>query len=91
MEAVPARGAGARVAGWLFAGLLIATGAANLWLVDPVPAAAYALVSLVYLPPAGAWLRRRFGFRLHPLLAMLLAVAIVLFTLGVSDLGDLLD
>jgi hypothetical protein len=76
---------------WLFAALVLAVGVANLLFVHPVPALAYALVSLVYLPPADAWLGRRFGIRIHPVAKIVLGIAIVMFTLGVSDLGDMID
>lgn len=79
------------VAGWLFGSLLIAVGLANLLVVHPVPAIAYALVALIYLPPAGAVLKRRFGVSIHPLAKVACAIAILAFTLGVSDLGDMLD
>ena len=79
------------VAGWLFGLLVLGTGVANLLLVHPVPAAAYALVSLVYFPPASAALKERFGLSIHPLVKIVLAVVVVMFTLGVSDLGDMID
>ena len=77
--------------GWLFGLLVLGIGVANLLLVHPVPAIGYALASLVYLPPANALLRRRLGVAIHPLAKVALGIAIVMFTLGVSDLGDILD
>jgi uncharacterized membrane protein YidH (DUF202 family) len=76
---------------WLFAALLLVVGVANLLFVDPVPALGYALVSLVYLPPAIAVLRDRFGISIHPVAKIVLGIVIVMFTLGVSDLGDMID
>ena len=78
------------LAGWLFGLLVLGTGVANLLLVHPVPAAAYALVSLVYLPPASAALKERFGLSIHPVVKIVLGVVVVMFTLGVSDLGDMI-
>lgn len=63
----------------------------NLLLVHPVPAVAYAFVSLVYLPPTSAWLTDRLGIRIHPGVKIVLGVGIVMFTLGVSDLGEMID
>lgn len=80
-----------RLAGWAFGALLVATAVATLLLVHPVPAIGYLLASLLYLPPSTDVLRRRLGLRVHPLVQVLLGVAIVMFTLGVSDLGDILD
>lgn len=79
------------LAGWLFGLLLIGIGVANLLLVHPVPAIGYGLVSLIYLPPAGAVLKDRFGVSIPVLVKIALAIVVVMFTLGVSDLGDMLD
>ncbi len=76
---------------WLFALLLIAVAVANLLLVHPVPAAGYLIASLVFLPPVHALFKRRWRFTVHPIIRIVLGVVIVMFTLGVSDLGDLLD
>ena len=91
MGAVRGPAVNRNLAGWLFGAVVLALGVANLLLVHPVPAAAYALVSLVYFPPVGAWLKARFGVSIHPLARLALAVVIVMFTLGVSDLGDMID
>lgn len=79
------------LAGWLFGLLLLGIGIANLVLVHPVPALGYGLVSLVYLPPAGAVLKDRFGVSIPIAVKIALAVVVVMFTLGVSDLGDMID
>lgn len=79
------------LAGWLFGMVVLGIGVANLLLVHPVPAAAYALVSLVYFPPASAALKDRFGVSIHPLVKIILGIVVVMFTLGVSDLGDMID
>jgi len=79
------------VADWLFGILLLAVGIANLLLVHPVPALGYGLVSLVYLPPARTFLKRRCGFSIHPVVRIALGIVIVMFTLGVSDLGEMID
>ncbi len=76
---------------WLFALLVIAVGVANLVLVDPVPALAYGLAALVYLPPANAMLKDRCGISIHPAVKIALGIVIVMFTLGVSDLGDMIE
>lgn len=81
----------ATVSGWLFGALLVAIGIANLVLVHPVPAAAYLLVSLIYLPPTSAALTRTLGWRLPAALKVIAGVAILWFTLGISDLGDMID
>ena len=79
------------VFGWTFGALLLAVGIANLVLVHPVPAVAYGLASLVYLPPVDALLKSRMGFSIPAAAKVAFAVVIVAFTLGVSDLGDMID
>ena len=79
------------LAGWLYGLLLLAIGVLNLLLVHPVPAAAYALVSLVYFPPVSGALGRRSGIRLPATLKVVLGVVVIWFTLGISDLGDMID
>ncbi|MDO6391712.1 hypothetical protein Q4E40_16370 [Pontibacter sp. BT731] len=77
--------------GWFF-GLVVATvGVLNLVLVHPVPGIAYLLLSLVYLPPANAYLKRHLGFAIPMVVKIALAIVLFMFTLGVSDLGDMLD
>ena len=84
-------GMASNLAGWLFALLLLGIGIANLLLVHPVPAAGYGLVSLVYLPPARAALKDRFGLSIPVVVKVALAIVVVMFTLGVSDLGEMID
>ncbi len=71
--------------------LLLGIGIANLVLVHPVPALGHGLVSLVYLPPTGAALRDRFGVSVPVVVKVVLAMIVIMFTLGVSDLGDMID
>jgi hypothetical protein len=84
-------GMASNLAAWLFGLVVLGIGVANLLLVHPVPAAAYALVSLVYFPPASAVLKDRFGISIHPVAKIALGLIVVMFTLGVSDLGDMID
>lgn len=77
--------------GWLFGTVVFAIGVANLLLVHPVPGIVYLLLSLVYFPPANAILRQKTGLLIPIVVKMALGVIIVMFTLGVSDLGDMLD
>jgi hypothetical protein len=83
--------AAGRIAGWCFGALLLAIGLLNLLLVHPVPALAYGLLSLPYLPPVGAAFARRSWVRIHPALKIVAGIAALAFTLGVSDLGEMID
>jgi len=91
MDAVRSGTVGSSVVEWIFAVLVLAVGVANLLFVHPVPAIAHGIVALVYVPPANALLKHRFGISIHPIAKIALGVAIVMFTLGVSDLGDMID
>ena len=79
------------MAGWLFGMLLLVVGVANLVLVHPIPALGYGLVALLYLPPVGNALKHRFGVSIPLFIKIVLAIVVVMFTLGVSDLGDMID
>ena len=77
--------------GWVAALTIILVGILNLILIHPVPAVAYLLLSLVYLPPVNNMLRNRVGFGIPAVAKVMLGIVIVMFTLGVSDLGDMVD
>lgn len=79
------------IAGWLFGIIVFTIGILNLILVHPVPGVVFILLSLVYLPPVTDILRKRKGFSIHPALKITLGVVIIWFTLGISDLGDMID
>lgn len=79
------------VIGWVFGTIVLAIGVLNLFFVHPVPGIVYLLLSLIYFPPADAVLRRSFGFAVPRVLKIILGVVIIMFTLGVSDLGDMID
>lgn len=75
----------------IFAVMLIATGLLNIVLVHPVPGMAYLILSIVYFPRVNSLLKNSFGYSIHPLVKIILGIVLILFTLGVSDLGDMID
>ena len=77
--------------GWLFGAIVLSAGILNFFLVHPVPGLVYLLVSLIYFPPVNEWIRTRFALIIPVAVKIILAVVIVWFTLGVSDLGDMID
>ena len=79
------------IIGWIFGIIVFTIGVLNLFLVHAVPGVAYLLLSLVYLPPANAVFRKKFGFSIPLVVKFILGVVIIMFTLGVSDLGDMID
>ena len=62
-----------------------------MFLVHPVPGLVYLLLSLVYFPPSNAILKERFGFSIPLVFKIIFGVSLFMFTLGVSDLGDMID
>jgi len=79
------------ISGWVFGIIVVIIGVLNLFLVHPVPGIAYLLISLVYFPPANAYLKKIVGITIPMILKIVLAIVLIMFTLGVSDLGDMID
>ncbi|MCP2045492.1 hypothetical protein [Pontibacter sp. HSC-36F09] len=77
--------------GWFFGLVVAAVGVLNLVLVHPVPGLVYLFLSLVYLPPTNDYLKRHLNFSIPVVVKIMLAIVLFMFTLGVSDLGDMLD
>lgn len=75
----------------IFGPLVAIIGVANLVLVHPVPGLIALVLALLYLPWTDAMLQRRFGHSIPLALKIAVGVSVVWFTLGVSDLGDLID
>ena len=80
-----------RLFSWVFCMVIWVVGLLNLFWVHPVPAIIYFLLSLVYLPPANDMIKKRFGLLVPFAVKFILAISITMFTLGVSDLGDMID
>lgn len=76
---------------WIVATAVIIVGVLNIALIHIVPGVVYLILSLVYLPPANNFLTRKAGFSIPIVIKGALGVAIFFFTLGVSDLGDMID
>ncbi len=76
---------------WVFGAAIFAIGVLNVFLVHTVPGVIYLLLSFVYYPPANAILKKRFGFSIPLVVKILLGIVIIWFTLGVSDLGAMID
>lgn len=79
------------ISGWIFGTVVFTIGILNLLLVHPVPGIAYLMLSLVYIPPASTYLRKKTGFTIPVIIKVALGIVLIMFTLGVSDLGDMID
>jgi hypothetical protein len=71
--------------------LVFSIGVLNLILVHPVPGTVFLLLSLIYFPPVNDLLRKKLGFTIPLMAKIILGMVIIWFTLGVSDLGDMID
>jgi hypothetical protein len=79
------------IVSWLFGAVVFAIGVLNAILVHPVPGTVFLLLSFVYFPPTNEVLKQRFGFTILPAVKIILGIFIIWFTLGISDLGDMID
>lgn len=75
----------------IFAAILFIVAVLNVVLVHPVPGVIYFLLSILYLPSVNTLLRKKIGFAIPGIVKIILGIAIMMFTLGVSDLGDMID
>ncbi len=75
----------------IFAGILLIVGVLNIVLVHPVPGIVYLLISFLYIPLVNTLLKQKLGFGIPVLVKIILGIVLIMFTLGVSDLGDMID
>ncbi|MGV3539362.1 MAG: hypothetical protein ACO1OQ_06095 [Rufibacter sp.] len=80
-----------KLSSWVFAAFLLIAGILNIILIHPVPGVAYLLLACLYLPPVYAYLTENFHFSIPAVVKIGLGIVLVMFTLGVSDLGDMID
>ena len=79
------------ISSWIFGIVLLAIGFLNLFLVHPVPAVGYFLLALLYFPLSNNTLWNKVSLPVQLVVKVVLAIITVLFTLGVSDLGEMID
>ena len=76
----------------LFFGILVVVlGCLNIIFVHPVPGIVYLLLSLIYFPVTDTVLQRTFDVPVPAVVKIIFGIVILWFTLGVSDLGDMMD
>lgn len=76
---------------WVLGIVVFTIGAANLILIHPVPGIIGLTLSLLFFPPVNDFFQQKFNFRVPLAVKIILGLAIIWFTLGVSDLGDMID
>ncbi len=75
---------------WIFGVIFFVTGILNAFLVHLVPGVFYLLLSFIYLPPANAILKKRFGFSIPFVAKIILGLFILWGTLAVGELVEIL-
>ena len=80
-----------KIVSWLFGIIIFTIGVLNLFLVHAIPGIIYLLLSLVYLPPANALLKKKIGIIIPSAFKIILGIAIIWFTLGVGDLMEIFE
>ncbi|QNA43315.1 hypothetical protein [Lacibacter sediminis] len=76
---------------WFFGLAVLTIGILNLVLIHPVPGIVGICLSLLFFPQVNELLKKWFGFVLPFAVKVFLALFIFWFTLGISDLGDVID
>src|SRR5690349_11914575 len=76
---------------WIFGIIVFAIGILNIFLVHPVPGIVFLLLSLFFFPQTNVLIRKNFGFSIPIAVKIILGIIIIWFTLGISDLGDMMD
>lgn len=79
------------ITSWALGFLVLTIGVSNLILIHPVPGIIGILLSLLFFPPVNEVLKKTVGFTIPFAVKVVLALFIFWFTLGISDLGDLID
>jgi hypothetical protein len=77
------------IAGWIFGIAVFAAGLVNtFWGNDPGFGIFLCLLAFAYFPPVNVMIRERVGFAFPLIVKILLAVFIIMATLGVGELFD---
>lgn len=77
-----------KIINWIFGAIVFAIGMANIMWVHPVPGIIYMLLSLIYFLPESVFFK---NVLIPRVVKIALGIVIFFFTLGVSDLGDMID
>lgn len=77
------------VINWTFGLLVMTIGLLNIVLVHIIPGLVYIFLALIYFPPMNNFLQKNMGFSIPAAIKIILAVVIIWFTLGISDLGEM--
>lgn len=76
---------------WIFCVLFLVIGVLNVFLVHIVPGVFYILLAIFYFPPATAYIKKRFGFSIPPVVKIILGLVVLWGTLAVGELMEMLE
>lgn len=76
---------------WFFWFIFFGIGVLNMIYISIVPGIIYILISLIYLPPFNRYLKTKYNFEFAPIIKIIIAILVLWFTLGVSDLFEMLE
>ena len=76
---------------WILGLIILILGLLNIFLVHPVPGIAFLIFSIIFFPPTNDFLLKKFGFTIPFSGKVIFFLIIIWFTLGVSDLGEMID
>jgi hypothetical protein len=80
------------IVGWLFGTVVLAIGVINLfWGNDPGYGVFIFLLSFAFFPPVNTIFKAKTGYRIHPILKILLGLFIFWSALGVGELFDKIE
>jgi hypothetical protein len=80
-----------RLFNWAFSLVLMLVGMLNIFLIHLVPGLIYFLLVCLYFPAITDFIEKKWGLKIPFWAQIFLAIPISMFTLGVSDLGDMMD
>ena len=81
---------GQNMTSWIFGLVILTIGLLNFSLVHAVPGIIGIILSLIFFPPINNFLKKKFNFIIPFALKVVIFILIMWFTLGVSDLGEIM-
>lgn len=81
----------AKIYSYIFGCIVIVIGILNVILVDYRPGLLFMLLSLLYFVPMNCIPKNKSATKIINIAKIFLAIVIIWFTLGISDLGDVFD
>ena len=78
------------ITSWILGIILFVIGLMNLFLVHPVPGIVFILLSMLFFPPTNVLFKKHLRIAIPLVAKIVVFIVLVWFTLGVSDLGEIM-